>query len=157
MKVKMTMGGVGPKMAAFIIPYLLLTIILKILYPESFKITFVPWTAVLIIGLVWLIIGIIFYFAAIKVFFTEFKKGKLMTSGTYSLCRNPIYTTMILFIIPAAGLLTNSWLIMSTFIIGYIVFKLTIGKEYDDLYQNFGEEFIEYKNRVNEFFPFPRK
>ncbi len=80
-----------------------------------------------------------------------------MTTGTYSLCQNPLYASLILMIIPALSLLLNSWLILTSCIVGYIIFKRNIQQEYAELRRFFGESYLQYKNDTPEFFPFPVK
>jgi protein-S-isoprenylcysteine O-methyltransferase Ste14 len=83
------------------------------------------------------------------------KETRLMTAGTYSLCQNPLYASLILMIIPALSILLNSWLIVTSSIVGYIVFKRFIYREYSELEGFFGQEYLQYKNSTPEFFPFP--
>ncbi len=80
-----------------------------------------------------------------------------MTTGTYSLCQNPLYASLILMIIPALSLLLNSWLILTSGIVGFIIFKRFIRQEYAELEKFFGDNYLKYKNQTPEFFPFPVK
>ena len=60
-------------------------------------------------------------------------------------------------IIYASTVKLNSWLILTSRIAGYIIFKLSIRKEYIELEKFFGDEYIKYKNTTPEFFPIPIK
>jgi hypothetical protein len=57
----------------------------KQLFPRTLMIHFIPRFVTIGIGVVMLLIGIIFYISTAKTFFTQFKKGKLITTGTYNL------------------------------------------------------------------------
>jgi protein-S-isoprenylcysteine O-methyltransferase Ste14 len=48
-------------------------------------------------------------------------------------------------------------LLIPSSIIGYILFKIYIKKEYYDLEKNFGEDYIKYKSETPEFFPLLRR
>ncbi len=80
-----------------------------------------------------------------------------MTTGGYYLCQNPLYVAIILLIIPAVGLMMNSWLVLTTTVVGYISFKLSIKSEYAEMEKFFGQEYLDYKNNTPEFIPLPIK
>ncbi|NCA75106.1 MAG: hypothetical protein EOM90_02115 [Alphaproteobacteria bacterium] len=46
-----------------------------------------------------------------------------MTTGPYHYCRNPLYATIILLVIPGLALVVNSWLVLTASLVGYIAFK----------------------------------
>ena len=84
-----------------------------------------------------------------------FKKGKLIKSGPFALCRNPIYASFIVFFAPAIAFFLNSWLILFGVVILYIIFKILIKQENNYLLKAFGNEYIKYKAEVNELIPWP--
>lgn len=153
MNERMSILGIGPKMAVFTIPYFIITIFLSSWYPHLFNMYFIPRVITLTFGIALLVIGLAFYILTVRTFLAEFKTGNLITKGTFSLCRNPIYATFMLFIIPAVSLLINSWLSLTSSVLIYIVFKILIRREYDYLRGRFGEEYDKYEKRVNEVFP----
>jgi steroid 5-alpha reductase family enzyme len=93
--------------------------------------------------------------ASAWVFLSRFKTGKLVTQGTFAWCRNPIYASMILFIIPSLGVIYHSGLILSIAVVLYLGFKISIHGEVIVLKRTFGEEYEAYQKSVNEIFPFP--
>lgn len=157
MKTKMNVLGIGTNMIAFGIPYILIVSVLEFFYPKSFKFNIIPRATVIGIGLILTLIGLVFLIFTVKTFKDIFNKGELITSGTYSLCRNPIYASWILFIIPGIALLKNSWLILIASLLMYAVFKFNIKKEEKVLTETFGDKYLAYKNSVNELFPFPNR
>ncbi len=154
---KLNFLGIGPKIARILIPWLAITIILSCLHIGFVK--FVPEGSrvLTIAGTILLTIGIVFYFSTVVMLLKGLKETRLMTKGTYGLCQNPLYASLILMIIPALSLLLNSWLILTSSIVGYIIFRRFIGQEYAELEIFFGDNYLKYKNQTPEFFPFPIK
>jgi len=83
------------------------------------------------------------------------KKTKLITTGTYYLCCNPLYASIIIFLIPGISLMMNSWIIITTSIIGYPLCKIFIKSEYVEMEKFFGDDFRKYRAETPEFLPFP--
>ena len=69
---------------------------------------------------------------------------------------DPIYSSIIVFIIPSLALIFHSGLILSIFLVQYIGFKTSIHGESKLLKRTFGEEYDIYEKSVNEIIPFPR-
>jgi protein-S-isoprenylcysteine O-methyltransferase Ste14 len=60
-------------------------------------------------------------------------------------------------LIPAIGLLLNSWLVLTTCIVGFILMKVYISNEYNILEEVYGDQYLKYKNDTPEFIPLPIK
>lgn len=155
MNTKMTFGGIGPKMALISMPYIVLAILVMQRDPQFLKMHFDNSWWIVVAGYAWIGIGFIFYVATIRVFLTDFKKGLLVTRGTFSLCRNPIYASFIVFFIPGMALVFQSGMIFSIALVLYLNFKISIHGENIILQREFGEAFADYRKKVNEIFPFP--
>lgn len=153
---KMSFYGIGPKIAIVFLPWLAVTIIISIIWKELFIYT-IENKGIFIAGIILMISGLIFYFSTVRLLLNGLKETKLMTKGAYSLCQNPLYASICLFIVPALSLILNSWLVLTTSITGYILFKIYIKKEYQELEKFFGEEYTIYRKHTPEFFPFPIK
>jgi protein-S-isoprenylcysteine O-methyltransferase Ste14 len=108
-----------------------------------------------IAGLILLSAGLVFYFITLRSLISGLRQTSLMTKGGYYLCRHPLYSSFILFILPAIALMLNSWLVLTSSIVAYIVFKLTINREDQILESVFGDEYLKYRNKTPELFPFP--
>lgn len=152
----MTLGGIGPKLMMLCLPYILLSLTVMFQYPEFGQINFINHNIYKIIGIIWGILGVIFWIYSIIIFLSDFKKGELITRGTFALCRNPVYASMMVFIIPALGLIFNSGLIFSIAVVFYLSFKISIHGEVNILRKSFGEDYEIYVKSVNEVFPFPK-
>ncbi|HBC79843.1 MAG TPA: hypothetical protein DEO60_09665 [Bacteroidales bacterium] len=155
MKTSMTLFGCGPKLALLCLPYILLSLTVMYRYPEFLKSGFLEYPFFKYMGFIWLVLGIIFWIYSAVWFLKYFKPGRLITQGPFALCRNPIYSSIIVFIIPALALIFHSGLIFSVALVLYLGFKISIHGETIILRRIFGEEYEIYEKSVNEIFPFP--
>ena len=152
----MTLFGCGPKLAILCLPYIILSLTVMYIYPEFFDLKFLDIIYAKVIGLIWLGIGVVFWIYSAVFFLKYFKPGELITSGPFGLCRNPIYSSIIVFIIPSLALIFHSGLVFSISLVLYIGFKISIHGETNVLRRIFGEKFEIYEKSVNEILPFPR-
>jgi protein-S-isoprenylcysteine O-methyltransferase Ste14 len=156
MKTSKTLFGCGPKLALLCLPYVILSLIVMYIYPEFFDLKFLNFIPVKVLGFVWLGLGIIFWIYSAIFFLKYFKPGKLITQGPFALCRNPIYSSIIVFLIPSLALIFHSGLTFSISLVLYLGFKISIHGETNVLRRIFGEEYDIYEKSVNEIIPFPR-
>ncbi len=152
---KLNFFGVGPKIGRITLPFFAGTIALSIIFPGKFSFGEEASGILLIIGIILLALGLIFYFITLPALLNGLKSTKLMTTGSYAVCQNPLYAAIVLGIIPGIALMMNSWLVLLTTLVGYLVFRRCIKSEYEELEKAFGQEWQEYKKRTPEFFPFP--
>ncbi len=152
----MTLGGIGPKLALLCLPYVTLSLVVMRRDPEFANLGFLDRLWVRVLGFVWLGIGVIFWASSGIYFLKHFRAGRLIKSGPYALCRNPIYSSLIVFIIPSLALIFHSGMLASIALVLYSGFKISIHGENIMLRRLFGEEFEEYEKSVNEIIPFPR-
>lgn len=150
---KMSIIGIGHKLFGGTFLFFILSSILTIKYTWIFKITIYDTFLINAVAVIMIVSGGLFYGVSLKVFLEDFKKGALVKRGTFSMCRNPIYASWVLFFIPAIGLLLNSWIIASSSLCMYILLKKMIKEEEGYLEETFGEEYIIYKNSVNMIIP----
>ena len=61
------------------------------------------------VGYILIIPGLILWGAAVIQLLTGFSKGKLVTTGAYGVVRNPIYSSVTFFVLPAVALMTLTW------------------------------------------------
>lgn len=148
--------GVGPKIGRILVPYWAATIVISII-SKYFHFTPERSSSLTIAGAALLVFGLGFYFISGKTLVQGIKEGKLVTSGTFALCRNPLYISIVLFVIPAIALLTNSWLELTACVVGFVLLKIYVGREYQILEEAFGDEYRKYRDETPEFIPFPVK
>lgn len=105
-------------------------------------------------GYVLLLPGLALWAGAMVQLLTGFPKGKLVTTGAYGIVRNPIYCSVMLFILPAVALLTLTWvyLVPAIFLcLGVLIF---IEAEEKQLMSVFGKKYQDYTERVDRLVPF---
>lgn len=153
----MTMGGIGPKLALLCLPYVILSLLLRRRNPGFGDLKVLNRRTVRILGLLWLGIGFVFWAYSGVYFLTHFRSGKLLRKGPYGLCRNPLYSSLIMFVVPSLALINHSGLVGSISLVLYLGFKISIHGETTLLRQAFGEEYEEYEKSVNELVPFPSR
>lgn len=152
----MTLFGCGPKLALLCLPYIILSLTVMYRYPDFFDLKFLDLSYVKILGITWLVLGIIFWIYSAIYFLKFFEDGKLLTKGAFALCRNPIYSSIIVLIIPSLALIFHSGMVFSIALVLYLGFKISIHGETILLKRIFGPEYEKYEQSVNEIFPFPR-
>jgi protein-S-isoprenylcysteine O-methyltransferase Ste14 len=150
---KLNFLGIGPKIAVVLLPWLTGTIILSSLKPGIFAYTQGNKTILLITGTALMASGLVFYVSTVRLLLKGLRETRLVKEGPFKICQNPLYSSIILCIIPALSLLLNSWLVLTSSITGYIIFRIFIKNEYKELEKFFGEEYIRYKNSTPEFIP----
>ena len=108
-----------------------------------------------IVGLLFILSGLLIYFLAIKAKITSsIKENTLVTHGVYSVARNPIYSAWLFICTGALFLYGNPYLALTLFLIFWlsltILMKCTEEKWLTKLY---GESYLEYCKRVNRCLP----
>jgi protein-S-isoprenylcysteine O-methyltransferase Ste14 len=156
MKKSMTLFGCGPRLALICLPYIILSLLVMYRYPGFGELKFLDTVFIKVLGFIWLGIGVIFWICSAIYFLIHFKPGKLITKGPFALCRNPIYSSIIVFIVPSLALIFYSGLVLSISLVLYLGFILSIHGETNLLKRTFGEEYEIYEKSVNEIIPFPR-
>ena len=123
---KLNFLGIGPKIAVVLLPWLAVCILLSCLNINSFKYSLETSNILHTAGIVLMVVALIFYFSTARMLLKGLKETKLMTKGPYRVCQNPLYASLILGLIPALSLIMNSWLVLTSSVIGYILFKIFI-------------------------------
>ena len=101
------------------------------------------------IGLIIYILGIILYSVAI-VNYAKPKKGGISLNGLYGLSRNPMYIAYFIYFLGCV-FLTQSLILLVLLICFQISAHWIILSEERWCVKEFGEEYIEYMNRVRRY------
>ncbi len=149
--------GSGPKIFASAIQTLLIGVILRYFFPSFTEIPGYEKAFCIPVGWVLVISGFLFYVLAIAQFLKNFRKGILITSGAFSVSRNPIYSSWALFIFPGIGLLCNNWFFFLTGLIMILAIVILVKREENELVEKFGKQYTEYASRVKMIISFPNK
>jgi protein-S-isoprenylcysteine O-methyltransferase Ste14 len=152
---KLNFFGVGPKIGRITLPYLTVTIALTIIFPRIFTFGQTFQDPFLIAGILLIVVALAFYFTTLRLMLPGIRTNRLITTGAYRLCRNPLYSALLLFFFPGLGLLLNSWIILTAPIVGYLVFKRFIHEEEEQLERIFGDEYRTYHEKTSMLFPNP--
>ena len=151
----MSIVGQGGKIILFMLPSLIAALLVHINWPQ---IAALPESLSFIrpVGYVLLIPGLILWGTAIIQLLTAFSKGKLVTTGAYGVVRNPIYSSVTFFILPAVALLTLTWVYFVPSVFLYMGVMIFIGVEEKQLTEAFGKEYEDYMARVDRLVPFKK-
>jgi protein-S-isoprenylcysteine O-methyltransferase Ste14 len=85
-----------------------------------------------------------------------FSNGRLVTTGAYGVVRNPIYSSVTFFILPAVALMTLTWVYFIVSVFLYVGVMIFIGTEERQLTQAFGREYQDYLTKVDRLVPLKR-
>jgi protein-S-isoprenylcysteine O-methyltransferase Ste14 len=152
---KLSFYGVGPKIGRITLPWLAVTIALAIILPSVFSFGETLRQPFQIAGIILLVFALVFYFSTLRLMLPGIRENRLITTGAYRLTRNPLYAAILLFLVPGLALLLNTWVILTTMIVGYFVFNKYIHEEEELLERLFGDEFRKYRDRTSRLFPNP--
>jgi protein-S-isoprenylcysteine O-methyltransferase Ste14 len=150
---QMTFEGASPIIFITTILLSIPIIILNYIFRPIFEISFISYTLVQIIAILLLCIGIPVYMYTLKIIVKGFNNHELITTGIFSLSRNPLFAEVIFFILPGIILFFNSWLLLLIPCFLYLMVKIFIYREEVLLERTFGQEYIEYKKNVPAVFP----
>ena len=151
----MNIIGQGGKIILFMLPSLMTAIWVHLYFPQ---IAALPESISFIqpLGYLLLLLGLILWGTAVVQLLAGFSRGELVTTGAYGVVRNPIYSSVTFFILPALALVTFTWVyfVVSAFL--YFGVVLFIGKEEQQLTKAFGREYDDYLTRVDRLIPYKK-
>jgi protein-S-isoprenylcysteine O-methyltransferase Ste14 len=151
----MNIVGQGGKIILFMLPSLIAAIWVHMNLPQ---IAALPESISFIkpLGYILLVPGLILWGTAVIQLLTGFSKGKLVTTGAYGVVRNPIYSSVTFFILPAVALLALTWVYFIPSVFLYMGVMIFIGVEEKQLTEAFGKEYQDYTARVDRLIPFKK-
>ncbi|HWQ84402.1 MAG TPA: methyltransferase [Anaerolineales bacterium] len=145
--------GQGGKIILFTLPALAAAILAQLYIPRFAALP--AWLGLLKpAGYLLLAPGLLLWGAAVIQLLTGFSRGSLVTTGAYGVVRNPIYASVIWFILPGVALLTLSWVYLVPAACLYLGVLIFIGVEERQLLQVFGSQYQVYLTRVDRLIPF---
>jgi protein-S-isoprenylcysteine O-methyltransferase Ste14 len=111
-----------------------------------------------IIGSVIILIGLLFNFPALRQFFktkntlvTIKPANSLQTTGIYSVSRNPMYISLLLFYIGLSFIIGNWWNLVLLPFLFLIVQEYVIKREEKYLDRRFRQQYSDYKTKVRRW------
>jgi protein-S-isoprenylcysteine O-methyltransferase Ste14 len=151
----MNIVGQGGKIILFTLPSLIAAIWVHMYLPQ---VAALPASLSFIkpVGYVLLLLGLSLWGGAVIQLLTGFSNGQLVITGAYGVVRNPIYSSVTFFILPAVALLTLTWVYFVPSVFLYVGVMIFIGEEEKQLTQAFGKEYEDYLARVDRLVPFKK-
>lgn len=156
---KLPLFGVGPYIVygiamVNVIGIILLEYVLKIGILES------PWTIIFrIVGSLMIVLGgVIWYIGALRSDMdASITENRLQTKGIYALVRNPMYSGWWIALSGITLMWHNAWMLILPVIDWAIMTVVLINTEEKWLLNLYGNEYAEYKKRVNRLIPWKRR
>jgi len=105
------------------------------------------------VGYLLLLPGLVMWGTAVTQLLMGFSKGKLMTTGAYGVVRNPIYSSVTFFILPAVALMTLTWVYLIVSVFLYVGVMIFIRTEEQQLTHAFGKQYEDYLAKVDRLVP----
>ena len=150
---KLTFLGASPIIFITTMAYAIPIIIMNHFFKSLFEIHFIPDNILITFAIFLLCIGIPLYIKTFNILKAAYKKQKLITTGLFSICRNPLFAEVIFLIFPGIILFFRSWLLLTIPCFMYVMFKLFINREESLMEEIFGQEYSEYKINTSAIFP----
>ena len=150
---KLTFLGASPIIFIITIVYTIPIIIIYHFLKPTFEINFISYKVLYTLAIFLLCIGIPLYIRTFIILKAAYKKQELITTGIFSICRNPLFAEVIFLILPGIILFFNSWLLLTIPCFIYVMFKIFIYKEESLMEEIFGQEYVQYKGNTSTIFP----
>jgi protein-S-isoprenylcysteine O-methyltransferase Ste14 len=119
-----------------------------LIYSLAFQIT---GTFIIILGLVFLFTALFHFKKSFRFGLSEINRGALITTGIFSITRNPFFLSLDIYFIGFAFLLPSPFLIGFS-IVAVISIHFYILKEEKFMLKMYGEEYQKYTQKVNRYF-----
>ena len=145
--------GIGPFFAGISICYYLATMAATTYLVPQWRINMPSPASRYILAAILILPGLSLYGLGVKNMLSAYKNDKLCTTGAFGICRHPIYSAWIFFLVPGLSLWVNSPLSFTTPPIMYILFKVLIKKEDRYLEERFAAEYLHYRKTTPEILP----
>lgn len=134
--------------------YIILTSVIDIptLGAVLFESKIVSWIGVVfcILGLIIFLFSLITFGKSFRVGIDEDQPGELVTSGVFSISRNPIYAAF-LFILMGIFLIIPNWILLMYLVVGFWFINRQVRREEDSLVKIYGDEYKEYCKKVRRY------
>jgi len=139
--------GSGDRIGATVGPVLVVGVVLNVAFPEVFSVGGPPvWLAVVAVLL--LVPGIVAWAWSVVLILRDVPRGRLITGGPYAVVKHPLYTAVGLLVLPAAGLLLDTWLGVVVGIALYVASRVFAPAEERVLARVFGARWDAYRDGV---------
>jgi protein-S-isoprenylcysteine O-methyltransferase Ste14 len=119
---------------------------------ELFSNETVGWigVALCIMGLILFMLSLISFGKSFRVGIDEDHPGSLVTTGTFAISRNPIYTAFGLILI-GIFLIFRNWILLIYLVAAIWLFNRQVLREEESLKKIYGEEYVKYCKNVRRY------
>ena len=145
--------GAGPAFIGLLLPFVGAAVAATLIWPGFTRSPMRPNHVFILIGVVWLALGVLFWALSLFRFLPGFTQGSLVTGGPYGWCRHPIYASLVMFWLPAVGLIAETWTFYLVALVGWPLARAAVRREEAELARLFGEEWQAYAGRTNALLP----
>jgi protein-S-isoprenylcysteine O-methyltransferase Ste14 len=147
MKKKMSVMGVGAKIAIPTVLYMAVAAAASWFFRPRFRITGHSRPLRIAGGLL-VTVGFSLNLVAALAMLKAHREDHLATGGLYRLFRDPMYVLQIFLTLPGLFLLFNSWLVLAGVIPAYSAYRVFVREEHRYLEDRFGAAYRAYLKRV---------
>lgn len=139
--------GSGDRIMLFTAPFLVAGLVLQVLVPSLLEIGGPP-LARGVLAAVLGVPGVVLWIWSVILVVTRIPRGELITHGPYALCKHPLYTSVALLVLPAIGLLADTWLGVALGAVLYVASRIFSPAEERELERTFGAAYDRYRAGV---------
>jgi protein-S-isoprenylcysteine O-methyltransferase Ste14 len=151
----MNIVGQGARIMLFTLPFVAAAVAFQFCLPPVARLP-LSSSVPMPVGFLLIVPGIALWLSGVLRPIYGFPKGRLLTAGAYGVCRNPIYTSFVLFILPGLSLVTGTWVYIAAGAALMAGVVILIKPEEHDPLRIFGNEYRSYTSRVHRILPFIR-
>jgi protein-S-isoprenylcysteine O-methyltransferase Ste14 len=139
--------GRGDRIALFAVPFVLAGAALQMADPAVLAVDGSS-TAVRAIAILTLAVGLLGWVWSVGLILWHVPRGELIKSGPYAVAKRPLYTSVALLVLPAIGILLDTWLGAIIGVAVYAGSRLFSPAEEAQLRQQFGTDWDAYARSV---------
>jgi protein-S-isoprenylcysteine O-methyltransferase Ste14 len=139
--------GSGHKVALVALPVAMVGLAANLEYPGLFDVGGTPAPLAAFAAVV-LGAGLVIWAWSAVLIMVKVPRGELITTGPYALVRHPLYVGVALLVLPAAGLLLDSWLGLIIGAALYAGSRTFAPEEEAELARTFGPAWDRYRDSV---------
>ena len=139
--------GSGHKVALVALPVAVVGLAANLEYPELFDVGGPPALLAAFAAVV-LGAGLVIWAWSAALILVKVPRGERITTGPYALVRHPLYVGVALLVLPAAGLLLDSWLGLAIGAALYAGSRTFAQEEEAELTRTFGPAWGRYRDSV---------
>jgi protein-S-isoprenylcysteine O-methyltransferase Ste14 len=141
------LAGAGHKIGKLVLPVLVVGVALNVLFPSVFDVGG-PAPALRATSIAMLAVGVVIWAWSVVLILTKVPRHELITTGPFALMKHPLYTGVGLLVIPAVGMLLNTWLGALIGVVVYVGSRMYAPEEERELAVTFGAEWDAYTDSI---------